>query len=419
MKRAHRIVCDPNPYCYGSISALRSLVRRLGPAEVAVLAAPPVDEQVGDGLFQRVIPCDVKDPAAVRAHAETIARADLYLAVANNTNVPLVLELGVPLVFVDILFWMKRAVTPAMRSARAYVIEQFPGVDEKLRELALGFTAPPVLVGPLIEPVVLPDAPAQAGRDVRAPRVLVNLGGGQSPDLLPGDNTPYAALATRLVLRAVDRVGRVGRVGRLGRLGQQSPLGGLGRDVELLVAGGRRAVADVNRALGEAVRAVTLPQPEFLAMLRQADDFVTAPGLNAVFEGFAAGVPTTFLPPQNLTQIHQLEVYQRAGLAPAGLNLTEVYPDLPIPASLSESEGTSRVRRLLTRLAQDPEAQETLAIRIAVQLARDPLWRGEQVAAQERWLHTLGFQGGGGAGAAAQVIQNVLGGIMPRAEVAP
>lgn len=406
MTRAHRIVCDPNPYCYGSISALRALVRRLGQAEITVFAAPPVDEQVGDGLFERVIPCNVKDPAAVRAHADVIRRADLYLAVANNTNVALVLELGVPLVFVDILFWMKRSVTPAMRVARAYVIERFPGVDEKLRELAHGFAAPPVFVAPLIEPAW---TPAQAARGARSRMVLVNLGGGQSPDLLPGDNTPYAALATRLVLRALQRLGRLGQ-------GGQQQQQGLGHGVDLLVAGGRRAVADVNHALGEAVRAVTLPQSEFLAVLRQAGDFITAPGLNAVFEGFATGVPTAFLPPQNLTQIHQLGIYQRAGLAPAGLNLTEVYPDLPIPASLSESEGTSRVRHLLARLLADPEAQEMLAARIAEQLARDPAARSEQVAAQERWLHALGFQGTGGADAAAQVIQNVLGGARPRAE---
>lgn len=368
LTRPFHIVCDPNPFCYGSISALRALARHLPEARLTVLATGPVLEQCDPATFAQVLPCDVKEPESVRQHAQALASADLYLAVSNNANIGLALELGLPLVFVDILFWMKRRVTPAMRHARRYIIENFPGVAETLSRYGRE-VAQPRVVGPLIAP-----PPSRKARPSTS-HLLVNYGGAHSPDIVPGKNTCYPSSMTRLVRELLPEAGWSAEL--------------------VTIAAGARAVARIREegAQGD-LRVETLPQDRYLDLLAVSQQFLTAPGLNAPFEGFALGVPTSFLPPQNLTQVCQLPVYQEHGLAPRGLNLTELYPESAIDPQAPEAEGTARVLELVARFAADPRARETVKACVATQLRRSPLELQRQLAAQRDFLRVLGPPGG-------------------------
>jgi hypothetical protein len=379
MGRPLQIVCDPNPFCYGSISTLRALARHLPEASFTVLATGPVLEQCDPATFTRVISCDVKDPASVRQHASVLAAADLYLAVSNNTNIGLVLELKLPLVFVDILFWMKRRVTPAMRHASGYIIENFPGVDEALERYGREMVLPRV-VGPLIAPPLL----RQQRRATS--HLLVNYGGAHSPDIVPGRNTCYPSSMTRLLQEVL-------------------PAAGLGIE-SVTIATGARAVARIREEGADGdLRVETLPQERYLELLASSSHFLTAPGLNAPFESFALGIPTSFLPPQNLTQVCQLAAYQAHGLAPRGLNLTELYPDHPIDPQAPEAEGTARLLELVARFDADPKSRATVREQMVAQLHRGPSELDRQVAAQGAFLKRLGPPGGE---AAAEEIRRVL-----------
>jgi len=363
----HRIVCDPNPFCYGSVSALRAIAAELSGVELAVLAAGPVLDQVDTPLFHQVIPCDVKDPGDWARVRPSLRGADLYLAVSNNTNIPVVVDLGLPLVFVDILFWMKRGMTPAMLHARRYAIERFPGVDEALERVGRP-AAGPTLVGPLVAPQA-PPAHRAGG-----PKLLVNLGGASSPDISPGENTDYP----RLMVQLTARVAR--------RLGLES--------ADVLVAMGSEAVASVVQRGEPPVPVATLDQDAYLAALAGAERFLTAPGLNAPVEAFRFGVPTSFLPPQNLTQVCQLVHFQRAGLAPSGLNLTELLPEIPIDPRPLETQGTSQVLQSLRVLQQRPDLLDAVDERVLRQLSRDAARDGIQVQRQHTFLASLGEPGG-------------------------
>ncbi|WP_158620284.1 MULTISPECIES: hypothetical protein [Corallococcus] len=379
MGRSLQIICDPNPFCYGAISALRALARHLPEASFTVLATGPVREQCDPATFDRVLPCDVKDPASVRQHASVLAAADLYLAVSNNTNIGLVQELKLPLVFVDILFWMKRRMTPAMRQASGYIIENFPGVDEALERYGRGMIAPKI-VGPLIASSLL----RQHRR--ATPHLLVNYGGAYSPDIIPGKNTCYPSTMTRLLREVL-------------------PLAGLGFEA-VTVATGAKAVARIREEGADGgLRVETLAQEQYLAMLASSSQFLTSPGLNAPFEGFALGIPTSFLPPQNLTQVCQLAVYQEHGLAPQGLNLTELYPDHPVDPLVPEAEGTARLLELVARFDADVKARALVRERVVAQLNRSPSELVRQVTAQEVFLRRLGPPGGA---AAAEEVRRIL-----------
>jgi len=380
MTRPPHIVCDPNPFCYGAISALRALARHLPEARLTVLATGPVHEQCDRATFAQVLPCDVKAPESVRQHAQVLVDADLYLAVSNNTNIPLALELGLPLVFIDILFWMKRRVTPAMRQASSYIIENFPGVPEALHRYGRDM-AWPVVVGPLIAPASL------RKRSSPSAHLLVNYGGAHSPDIIPGRNTCYPSLMSRLMKDLLPEAGWP--------------------EEAVTIAAGAKAVERIREdgAAGR-LRVETLPQERYLDLLASSSQFLTAPGLNAPFESFQLGVPTSFLPPQNLTQVCQLSVYQARGLAPRGLNLTELYPDVTIEPEAPESEGTARVLGLLARLEADASARQSVRERVVEQLSRDAAAWERQCEAQRAFLVELGLAGGEQA---AAEVRRVLG----------
>lgn len=382
------VVCDPNPFCYGSISVLRALARHLPEARFTVLATEPVQELCDEASFAQVLSCDVKVPESVRQHASVLATADLYLAVSNNTNIPLVLELGVPLVFIDILFWMKRRLTPAMRHARSYIIENFPGVSEVLNQY-FGEMLRPVVVGPLISP--LPHRRSSC----HAPHLLVNYGGAHSPNIVPGENTSYPSLMTRLVRDLL-------------------PIAGWAPEA-VTIATGARAAAAIREDRIAGLWVETLPQERYLEVLGASSHFLTAPGLNAPFESFRLGVPTSFLPPQNLTQVCQLTTYQKHGLAPWGLNLTELYPEKAIDAQAPEAEGTARVLALIARLEADVTARNRVRELVVAQLCRGTMELARHVAAQRTFLESLGAAG---AEEAAAEVRRVLATVASEKELA-
>ncbi len=359
------VLFDPNPYCFGSTSTMLA-IRAALPAEVSVrvLATGTVLDLCGD--LERV-DHNVHDPSVLDARPELLNWADVYVAISNNTNVEVVRRAGIPLVFVDILYWMKRRETPAMHTADAYIIENYPGVSEKLAILPVSHA---LRVGPILQPVeraIKPSIPA-----------LVNIGGAASPDLRPGVNTTYPAR----IMELVETI----------RAQRAWP--------SLEVAMGSAAAASV-RSPG-ATRAVTLTPDAYLSRLGRSEVLLTAPGLNAPMEAFNTGVPVAYLPPQNLTQVFHLRAYVEAGLAPSKLQLEELVPGFSADLTKPEAEGTRSVLAALASL--NDRAWHRVREHVEADLDHallHPLKRAHRARA---WLDSLG---GNGAEQTARVIQEV------------
>ena len=359
------ILFDPNPYSFGATSTMRAIVAALPPEpSVRVLATGAVLDLCSD---LDAVEHDVRDPSALKSRADLLAWSDVYVAISNNTNVEVVHEAGVPLVFIDILYWMKRRVTPAMHLADAYLIENYPGVGERLAVL-------PVPGAHRIGPIVHTVAPAEIPREP----ALVNIGGAASPDLWPGRNTWYPS-------RIAEMAERI----RASRGWER-----------LDVAMGRTAAASVDST--KATRAVTLAQGEYLRRLAQVEVLITAPGLNAPLEAFHAGVPVAWLPPQNLTQVFHLRAYVEAGLAPASLLLEELVPGFTVDLRSPEAKGTRRVLAALASL--DERAWDDIRRRVEAELDLVLTDRARRVKRARDWFDGLG---GNGAHEAARVIVEV------------
>ncbi len=349
-----KLFCDANPFCYGSTATLLAILAHLPQADVSVLADGPTLDLCE---HLHVLQCDVKNPGSVEQHAQRIAQADVFVAVGNNTNVDLALRLGVPLVFVDTLYWMKRHATAAMLGARTYVIENYPGVEEKLEEMR---PERPMRVGPILD-VTGPRTERPAG-------VMASLGGAASPDLIPGRNTHYPDKMTAM----------------LGRLARRLDI------VDLPVAMGRSARASVSHAHGVA-HPVTLRHDDYVRALRQTGVLVTSPGLNGPLEAFLMGVPVVFLPPQNLTQVHHLAVYEAAGLTAPGRNLPALLPELRFDALAPERLGTRAVVEALGRLSA--RAWSRIEDLLAAEIQAVTTAPCKQTQVQTTWVRTLGAPG--------------------------
>ena len=356
-----RILCDANPMCYGSSSALLSITDHLHAHLTAIAQGVTAELLSRDPRIQHVEPIDPKDAQAV-AHYLRRASFDAVLVVSNQNNIPCYAAAGLPIFFVDILYWYSAHKDQDVWAAATQTfVQNFPGVPERLQEQRHP-GPPPCLVGPLIRPA------SQASGDQGG--TLVNLGGGRSRWIEPGVNTSYPSVIAQL----------------LDALGDDLP-------EPLLVAGGAQIIRELQRHLQRPARCESLPQREFIQALAGCQRYLTAPGLNAVFEGMQARKTVSFLPPQNASQIFQLTRYEDAGLLPKGLNLPELQPLASFPALdrvQDERAVTELVLKALRALDQDPPAMQRL-----VQHTRAQLHQAHEAReAQERFLAALGPLGG-------------------------
>lgn len=355
MSQRMRLLCDANPMAYGSSSALLSILDHLGEvADATALVRDVSGELLGrDPAVARTLAVDVKDPAAVE-EALASERFDAVLVVSNLSNVALYHRLGLPIFFVDILYWYGADKShPVFRLAERSYAQAFPGVRE--RSAHYPPAERPAVVGPLIR-ATPPRASTPRG-------TLVNLGGVRSRFITP-EQAPMFLKCVADLLHAV------------------APLLPPG---PIRVAAGRDACALIAPLLPARAQAESLPQPAYLRALAEAAVFLSAPGLNAVFEALEVGVPLVFLPPQNATQVLQLERYERASLAAPGLNLPALVPTLSLPPQVAdEGAYTAQVLDALRAVVTSDDRTAALVAHVTAQLhelagrgaARQAFWAG-------------------------------------------
>lgn len=350
------LICDTNPMCYGSSTALLSITDALD-ADITALASGVTHEVLGDDpSIHQVLLADTKDPDAVR-HAMAGRHWDAAIVVSNQTCIPLYQELGIPVLFVDILYWFGRDKRqPVWHIAERAIAQNFPGVYAR----SLASPVAPIVVGPLIRRVNAP-SPTRAG-------TMVQIGGGRSRWVRPGVNSDYACQVADWI-RAVPELPQ-----------------------PLLLAGGRESIASISSShLGSApVVLRSLRHGECVAKIGSASMLVTSPGLNAVFEAIYSDTPLIFLPPQNATQVAQLAVYEAWGLVEPGLNLPALVPTFPRDHFLlSEQELTHAVLDALPQLRTET-ARRHIVEHLRGQIADIPARR----AATLRFKNWLGDPGG-------------------------
>jgi hypothetical protein len=311
-----------------------------------------------DRAVDRVVHVDNKSPVAVRAAIDA-TEFDAALVVSNQSNVELYAELGLPIFFVDVLYWCGvRKDQPVWNLAERTFVQRFPGVTERLQSQE--YRERPAQVGPLIRRATVHHGELNG--------TLIQIGGARSRWVRPGENSSFP----RMVIDWISRQ----------NLDWPKPW---------TLAGGREAGAVARQhPLADQMDIVSYPYDEFLSKLNQSELYVTTPGQGAVFEGLRADVDMLVLPPQNATQVLQLRTYEHAGLVGPGLNLTAL--DSAFDTSLldcTEDQLTPEVLRSLRRI----DSHEIAEI-VGRHLQHQYKELGKVRSARQEFIEFLGPRGG-------------------------
>lgn len=340
--RRLRLLCDTNPMAYGSTASLAAILAALQ-VDVEVIAVGRdvslefLRSAIVDG---RVIDLDVKCPREIDA---LLAREkpDAALVISNHSNLRSYANAGVPVFFVDVLFWYGEDKREALWSSfeQGFALD-FPGVRDRVA--ALAWRTPPLIVGPLLRRL-----PARADEPRGA---LVNLGGVRSVFVTPERTRAGLAVVAHILRALVPRL----------------PPG------EVVVATGADAATTLRPQVPASMRVGPLSPAEYDICLRRSALLLTVPGLNAVVEGMAAEVPLAFLPALNASQCLQLRRYQQAGVGASHIELDR-YVRLEVPERVTDERAlTAAVLAALADVASSAAHLDGMAHAVGAQLPVSP-----------------------------------------------
>jgi hypothetical protein len=262
-----------------------------------------------------------------------IASASGVLSVMDVDFASLALRAAKPLFVVDSLAWMRRPLPAAFLAARRYWVQDFPG----LRAHLSGTSPMPCIIGPIVSET---DVPSPAS----PPRIVVCLGGYDTPYATSEDDAGYA----RFVVRGLLQSG----------LAEAS-------DGEVLVMGGASCMERLSREYKrEGVRFASLSHREAALARGGAEIVLTAPGLTSTLECFRAGPATFFLPPQNYSQWMILHRLREAGLAPCSFHWQDHLPRGAFSPVWTLAERVPMIRRAIRQVTGDGAAYRVYVERL-------------------------------------------------------
>ena len=289
-----KILCESNPMCYGSSTVLLSIIEQLSVDTVCL--AFGVAKEILDNGTNEIIDVNNKSSQVVKEVIKSLD-FDSVLVVSNTSNLELYKHLNKKVFFVHIHYFFPNAHSNLLGYTDALFVQNFWNLQQ---------TKNAIKVGALIKPI--------KSEKKKSNIVLVNFGGGESTFIQPGINSNYGLQMLNLLINLMPNF--------------------YGK--EIIICGGTKIIETVKKkAKSYNIKALTLSNNDYLNLLDKAEILISSPGLNAIFEALYRNIPIVFLPPQNISQVYQLNEYENAGLCLKGLNLS-------IPDSiLSEESQTS------------------------------------------------------------------------------
>ncbi|QBY00140.1 hypothetical protein E2K80_04805 [Rhodophyticola sp. CCM32] len=271
-RTAKTLVIAACHFGWGSLGKLRLILEELPPHRLILYDMPP--------MTTKILSLEAMHHEIVSSPPAT---ADAALVINDPGQANALVGLGLAVVYVDSLPYMWASVdeVPAAGTTVVYCAQRYP---KDVLPLAACLASRPDLRW--VDPIV-PGSHRRTG----GAGVLVNVGGVHSH--LSGDNTfDYVELVLPGVLDGLAEAGvQVAGV-----------CGNIGGDWE----------AEVKVRFGNAVATGVQSGSVFERLLKSCDLLVTSPGSTTVLHAMQIDLPTLLLPPQNLSQILNAQLYLRA-----------------------------------------------------------------------------------------------------------
>jgi hypothetical protein len=332
------VLCCAFPFGYGPAAKLLHIAAGLRAQGLRlVFLGNGIAQELAarSNLFEDIVHAAPDDP---RSRA-IIRDAAAVLSVMDRDFSALAMDLGRPVFVADSLLWMRDQIPAVFLQARRYWVQNFAEDRQRLPEAGPNS----LLVGPIVgtEPPVARE---------RGSRIIINLGGGETPDGLTESHRVYCDLVLRLLTRALPAKHRRRAV---------------------LLAGARCIRYLQDRSPDSGLEMASANHDDALALMRSAGWVITSPGLTTCMECFQSGVPTFFLPPQNYSQWWILKKLRQVGLALGSFHWEDLLPDYPITERMPEARRGPLVRDAIQNLAVDPRAEHRLEMVLVAALESD------------------------------------------------
>jgi hypothetical protein len=350
------LVCTAVPFGYGPSAkavAVGSRACALGMRVAFMGSGIAFELAQRSECFCECIRVDLATPSYRRA----LRSVRTVLCVMDSRMAREAQELGCEVTVADSLFWLWDRVPDEYLAANAYFVQAFVGVSERAYEHG----GRPMVVGPIV------DEPVRG--DTRSRRLVINLGGVESP-LSTASRDPYGELVVTAVGGSKLREAYRGRI--------------------VVIAGSGCICSFADQLAAAGLAGASLSAEAARDEIARADLVVTSPGLTTTLGAFAASVPTVFLPPQNYSQWLILSEMRKLGLAPNALHWHDVDAHIPIRARMAEGHAGEEVLRAIARLARKERVRAALRMQLDDVLSIDLF---DLAARQHKWYETLGANG--------------------------
>ena len=271
----------------------------------------------------------------------------LVISSQNRFAIHAAKELLIPCAFLDGLSWFWGHIPEDHLIADEIFWMNFPEISEKLPDCFANIH--------IVEGIIhTPDT------RVKKDQTLVHIGGLKNPlnDIFPEAYLDILAQSLKLIT-SFEKV---------------------------IVCGGEDATKYLSSKVKDNISCVSLEHDVFVNELLRSKHFVTTAGQTATLEAFALGIPTSFLPPTNLSQKGLVEVLNKFNAAPQSISLN-AYLNASY-SNLNEKEAISLYNTLMEQIEEDPNLAKRLVADLTNMINKIPDNR-----AQKQFIDRVGTNG--------------------------
>ncbi|MBI4185661.1 hypothetical protein HY524_01255 [Candidatus Berkelbacteria bacterium] len=307
------IVVVANPFGYGPAGkaiAVAEEFHRRGNTHVLIVGSSFIKEIIPSVLEFREI--DERNEKEIVNFLTTVENPVIFSS-QNRFAIRAAKQINIPNAFLDGLSWFWHKIPHDHLLADEIFWMNYPDMLEKAQIVSRAIT--------LVPAVVSVPQPLNNRKGT-----LIHLGGCRNPlvELFPKQYLD-------LLLRALKE-----------------------STIDVTITGGADVIDFIRRS-GFRGRAESLQHTDFVNALNKSKHFLTTAGQTATLEAFALGVPTSFLPPMNLSQLALTDLLSPSGAASQQLQWSNYDSDYGSIRTLTEKEALPAFASYAEALATDPE----------------------------------------------------------------
>jgi len=275
--------------------------------------------------IDEIIECDTSTTMGFQKCEEYMKDIQLFICNTNPAPIPLLKQKGIPIVYIDLLFWMWDYLDDHLRHVDRYIIENFVEIEEQKKRIPID-NLPLKIVNPLIEE-------EKSSFEEDSSFLFISFGG---IDNIFSKTPP---LLDKLLDRALPLMTKEFK--------------------KVIVAGGGKTIGNLKKKYSNyPVEFGFYGRSAFQEYLNRAAKCIVNAGLITFYECCIRKKDLFLLPSFNYSQYQQFKIIQKKFPSLPGWDYSCSSLFAPVPMYLPEVEGLRRVSQNVEMFISDEDALE-------------------------------------------------------------